>query len=320
MKKTLILFVLLSVCLSLISAAGQQEAAFPSRPIEFYVASAAGGGSDLIARALANEMKLSKSVVVVNKGGAGGTIGTTEVAKSVPDGHTMLLGMVGPFQTQPHLNKLQYTVDDFRHISVLTYEPLYLIVPTSTGWNTVEDMKQGVLKLGRQLKYGSSGAGSVPHLAQAILYKQMGIAAEHVPFEGANPAVMALLGGHIDCISAHMGEVISHVKSGSVKVIGIYSPERFELAPDVATLKEQGYDIDISAIKFVSVPKDVPDATVAILVDAIKKAKDTPAFKEFVKANYSGPSDMTEAEIMEYLKRGSEQYKVIIKESGLGAL
>jgi tripartite-type tricarboxylate transporter receptor subunit TctC len=320
MKKTLVLFALLSVFVALVSATGQQETVFPSRPIEFYVASAAGGGSDLIARALANEMKLGQSVVVVNKGGAGGTIGTTEVAKSEPDGHTMLLGMVGPFQTQPHLNKLQYTVDDFRHISVLTYEPLYLAVPTATGWTTVEQMKQGVAKLNRQLKYGSSGAGSVPHLAQAILYREMGIAAEHVPFEGANPAVMALLGGHIDCITAHLGEVISHVKAGTLKLIGIYSPERFEMAPEVATLKEQGYDIDISAIKFVSVPKNVPDNVVAILKKAIDDAKNTPAFKEFVKANYSGPSDMTEAEIMAYLKQGSDQYKDIIKDLGLGAL
>jgi len=291
---------------------------FPTRNIEFVVASAAGGGSDLLARALSAEIKLSQPVVVVNRTGAGGTIGTTEAKNAKPDGHTILLGMVGPFETQPHLIDVQYTLDDFRYVSALTYEPLFLAVKADAPWNSIQDLKEAFAEgSGNTLKFGSSSPGSVPHLAQEILYKKMGISAEHVPFDGSNPAVVALLGGHIGAISAHLGEINNYVTSGELKILGMYSSERSDLAPDVPTIKEQGYDIDISAVKFVAVSSAVPDEIVEALRAAIDEAKNTDAFKEFLALNFSASNDMTEEELKAQLTRESEMYKSIVEELGL---
>jgi tripartite-type tricarboxylate transporter receptor subunit TctC len=303
-----------------VNAGEKQKTAvkYPTRNIEFIVASAAGGGSDLLARALAREMKLSQPVVVINRTGAGGTIGTTEVKNAKPDGHTMLLGMVGPFETQPHLLDVQYTLDDFRYIAALTYEPLFLAVKSNAPWNSVQDLKNAFTQgNGKTLKFGSSSLGSVPHLAQEVLYKKMNISADHVPFQGANPAVVALLGGHIQALSAHLGEINNYVTSGELKILGIYSPERSDLAPDVPAIKEQGYDIDISAVKFVAVSAAVPDEIVNILQKAVIDAKNSAAFKEFLKLNYSAPNDISEAELKAQLKRESEMYGAIIEEQNL---
>jgi tripartite-type tricarboxylate transporter receptor subunit TctC len=271
---------------------------YPTRNIEFIVASAAGGGSDLLARALAKEMNLSHPVVVVNRTGAGGTIGTTEAKNAKPDGHTILLGMVGPFETQPHLLDVQYTLDDFRYIAALTYEPIFLAVKADAPWNSVQDLKNAFARGGgKTLKFGSSSPGSVPHLAQEVLYKALNISADHVPFNGANPAVVALLGGHIQALSAHLGEINNHVISGELKILGIYSSERFELAPNVPTIKEQGYDVNISAVKFVAVSSAVPDEIVNIIRKTVIEAKNSPAFLKFLKLNYSTPNDISEAEL-----------------------
>ena len=294
------------------------ELNFPTRNIEFIVGSAPGGGSDLLARALTSAMDLSQPVVVVNRTGAGGTIATAEVMNAEPDGHTMLLGMVGPFETQPHLLDVQYTIEDSRYISALTVEPLFLAVRSDSPWNSLQDMKNEFdASGGNTLKFGSSSQGSMPHLAQEILYQEMGISAEHIPFDGANPAVVALLGGHIDALSAHLGEIHSYVDSGELKILGVYSPERVDLMPDVLTMKEQGYDLDMSGIKFVAVGKDVPDDIVAFLQQKIEEAKASETFQTFLESNYSLPSDATEEEIKEQLQRESDLYQEIIEELGL---
>lgn len=297
---------------------GGKTTDFPTHDIQFLVGSAAGGGSDLLARALASAIDLPQPVVVVNRTGAGGTIATAEVASAEPDGYTMLLGMVGPFETQPHLLDVNYTIDDFQYISMLSVEPLFLAVRTDSPWNSLEDMKEEFAAgTGNTLHFGSSSQGSMPHLAQEVLYQKMGISAEHIPFDGANPAVVALLGGHIDALSAHLGEIHSYVDSGELKILGVYSPERSELMPDVPTMKEQGYDMDVSGIKFVAIGKDVPENVVAVLKDAIEKAKASDEFQKFLESNYSLASKATNEEIRDQLERESEMYKTIIEDLGL---
>ncbi|WP_101911302.1 tripartite tricarboxylate transporter substrate binding protein [Marasmitruncus massiliensis] len=297
---------------------GATDVNFPTRNVEIIVASAAGGGSDLLARALATELKFSQPVVVVNRTGAGGAIGTMDALTAKPDGHTILLGMVGPFETQPHLLDVQYNLDDFRYISALTYEPLFLVVKADAPWSSVQELKDAFASgSGNTLKFGSSSQGSVPHLAQEVLYKQLNISADHVPFDGANSAVVALLGGHIDALTAHLGEINNYVSSKELKILGVYSPERSELAPDIPTIKEQGYDIDISATKFIAVNSQVPDEIVEVIRSAVEEAKNSDSFKEFLKVNYSTPNDISEEDLKAQLKRESEMYRVVIEQLGL---
>lgn len=145
----------------------------------------------------------------------------------------------------------------------------------------------------------------------------MSISAKHIPFDGANPAVVALLGGHIDALSAHLGEIHSYVDSGELKILGVYSPERVELMPNVPTMKEQGYDMNMSGIKFVAISKNVPENIVEFLHKAIENAKHSETFQTFLKANYSLVNNSSEQEIKEQLERESSMYQGIIKEIGL---
>ena len=320
-SRIIVSFVLGFVLVCGVFAAAQKQegaAGYPSRNIEFIVGSTAGSGSDLMARALAMEMKLSQPIIVVNRAGAGGTVATTEVKNARADGHTILYGAVGPFVTQPHLLDIQYSLDDFRYIAPLAYEPLFLAVKADSPWKTPRDLNNAFAKGGGQtLKFGSSSPGSVPHLAQEVLFKQMNISADHVPFPGDNEAIIALLGGHIQALTAHVGGLIKHVEAGELRLLGIYSPNRFELTPNVPTLKEQGYDINLSAYRFIAVSKALPNDIVGIIEKAANEAKNTPSFIEFLKRIYALPYNISEAELTAQIKRDNQMYGVVIKELGL---
>lgn len=301
--------------------AGKPEAAksdYPNKPIQFIVPSSAGGGSDLTARALAAAVKpfLDEPLVVVNKGEAGGTIATADVARAKPDGYTILLGAIGPFTTQPHLNKVNYTTDDFRGIMGLTFEPLFIAVHADSPWKTLDDLLKEK-DSGKTIKYGSSGAGSVPDLAQAAFFKKAGIKASSVPFKGANPAVTALIGGNVDTVTAHPGELLPHVEAGKLRLLGVYSPERFKLLPDVPTLKEKGQDIDISGWKFIVVPKDTPDEVADILTKAFTEAVNSQEYQEFLKNNTSTPLPISGNDVISRLKKEYELFGGIIKDTGM---
>ncbi len=319
-----ILLIGLAVLMMIFSACGADTPAnpstdtpvdFPTDTIEMIVCSTAGGGSDLLARALAESVQMPKPMVIVNRAGAGGTLGTTEVAKSKADGYTLLLGMVGPFETQPHLLDVQYSIDDFRYITGLTNEEFYLAVKSDSGIKSIEDLVAAYKD--KELSFGSSSVGSVPHLAQEYLFKELGLSAKNIPFSGSNEVIVNLIGGHIDAAAAQYGELVNYVESGELTLIGMFSKERSEMAPDVPTITEQGYDVAFSAIKFVAAPKDTPEEVVTYLREQFEQAKQTESFTSFLDNIKTAPCNLSEDEIKAQLTSESEIYGELIDQLGL---
>lgn len=256
---------------------------FPTKPVTIIVPYAAGGSSDLMTRALASVAPkyLGQSVVVVNRPGANGTIGAAEVARARPDGYTVLQIASGAFTTVPLTRPVQYSIDSFRGVIGLSYEPIILTVNAKSPWKTTQDLVDDAKKTGKVIKYGISGAGGITHLAPAALFDAAGVKAEAVPFEGGGPAITALVGGHVDAATSHPTECMPQVEAGNLRALGIFSPERFAGAPDIPTFKEQGFDLpEFSVWKMLLVPAKTPDDAVEKLHTAFKQSLGDSEFIE----------------------------------------
>ncbi|HZK53810.1 MAG TPA: tripartite tricarboxylate transporter substrate binding protein [Desulfosporosinus sp.] len=254
---------------------------YPTKPIKFIVPWAPGGSSDATARTLAGiaEKYLGQPMIIVNRAGANGAVATAEAKSWNADGYQILFNAVGPMTSVPYLQDVPYTIDDFKGVIGLSYEPILLAVNSNSPYKTFDDMK----KAGVAIKYGSSGTGSLTQIAEAALFDKAGIKASSVPFAGAGPAVTALLGGHIDCTTGHPGEFEQHIKSGALRYIGVFSPERYDLTANVPTFKEQGQDLDFSVWKYVLVPKGTDPQIVQILHDAFEKMMKDPQFIKYAE-------------------------------------
>lgn len=300
-------------------SAGQNgDLNYPKKPITFVVPWAAGGGSDIMSRALADIVSkdIGQPIIISNRDGANGTIATAEVAKSKADGYTIVLEASGVLTAQPTLRKVAYSIDDFKAIVGITYEPIILAVKADSPWKTLDDLLKEK-DSGKILKYGHSGSGSFPHLAQAEFFKQAGIEASDVPFKGSNPATTALVGGHVDTIAGHPFDLIPQVEAGTIRMLGIFSPERFEELPDVPTMKEQGFDIDMSVWKMIMVPSDTPDEIVAFLEQKFTDAIRSEQFQSFLKSNNLAMQLLTGEEVMAKIKSEFETNKEIIERLGI---
>jgi tripartite-type tricarboxylate transporter receptor subunit TctC len=299
--------------------AGKGKINYPVKPIELVLPFAAGGSADMMLRALINSLKdiLPKPVIAVYRVGAGGTIGTKEVARGKADGYTILFNANGVFATQPHLRDVGYSADDFRGIIGLSYEPILLATHTGTQWKSLDQVMEAK-QTGKAFIYGHAGAGSLPHLAQAAFFMKAGMKAESVPFQGGGPAVTAILGGHIDFIAALPAELLPHVEAGKLRFLAVYSPKRLEMLPEVPTLKEKGIDLDMSVWKFVLAPKGTPDEVVEILRVSFKKAFDSASFQGMMKSTGLIPQFLTGDEVIAKLKAESNTYVDVIKYLGIG--
>ena len=266
-KKTFIIAVALAlVTVFSVSAAGGGQAAgggadFPSRPMTIYLPWAAGGSSDMKVRTIAElgPKYFGQPMVVVNRDGAGGTIGAAEFTRRDPDGYNICMLTSGIFATQPFMREVHYEMDDFEFIIGLSYETIIIIVHKDAPWNTLQELIADGRR-GRRFLYGGAGIGSMGHLSLAAFFKLANLDAEAVAFAGGGPTVTSLMGRHIDVAAVHPAEFFPFLQSGEVKMLGIFSPER-DTAPDfrnVPTMKEQGYDLNFAVSKYFVVPRGTP--------------------------------------------------------------
>jgi tripartite-type tricarboxylate transporter receptor subunit TctC len=226
------------------AAAAQAAADYPSRPIRLVVPSAPGGGTDIIARLIGQGLTdaWGQTVVVDNRGGGGGTVGVTIVAKAPPDGYTMLLGSVGHLTFAPVVRPgLSYDAKkDLAPITLAANQPFLLAAKPALPVKSVGDLLALAKKQPGALKYGSGGVGSASHLGIALLELQTGISMLHVSYKGSNPALTAVVGGEIDLVIAGLATVLPHVKAGRVKSLAVTGSKRAQVAPDVPTVAESG--------------------------------------------------------------------------------
>lgn len=263
-------------------AMAQSAADYPNHPIEMVVPFGAGGGTDALARVFSEAAKkhFPQPITVMNKPGASGAIGLQEVALSRPDGYKMAL-MTVEMAILPHMGIAKFLPEDFTPIVRLNADPLVFTVSAESPWKSVQDFVAAAKKSSEPMKFGNAGSGGVSHLAALALQQKIGSSFTHVPFQGNGPAVVALLGSHIDAVIASPSEVSSYVASGKLRTLAVLADQRiaggFEQVP---TLKEQNVDLSMGTWRGIGVPKGTPPEIVAKLSAAAIKTANEPSVKE----------------------------------------
>ncbi|KAF7597819.1 MAG: ABC transporter substrate-binding protein [Candidatus Dactylopiibacterium carminicum] len=258
-----------------------QAADYPTKQIELIVPYAAGGGTDLVARAYADAAKkyLPQAIGVVNKTGGAGAVRLTEIMASRPDGYKIGMGTV-EIAMLPHMGVARFTVDDYIPIARLNAEPTAITVNAEAPWKTIDEFLAYAKANPGKVRIGNSGTGAIWHIAAEAIEEKTGLTFNHIPYDGANPAVTALLGKHIEAVSVSPAEVIAHVAAGKLRILAVGADERAKAFPDVPTLKEKGVDVSIYTWRGIVVPKKTPQAVVNVLREASKKTAEDPAFRE----------------------------------------
>ena len=243
-------FSMLTLCVSLIvgpglgAVANAQEQAYPSRPIRIVVPFPPGGSTDALARILGVELaqRLGKPIVVDNRGGAGGNIGTAAVATAAPDGHTLLL-VSGNYVVNPSVySSVPYDpIKTFAPITYIASVPSLLLVNASMPARNLQELIALVKQAPGKMNFASTGIGSFQHLTAELLVREGGLQMTHVPFNGAPPAVTALLGGQVHMLVVTPPSVLGHMKAGTLRALAVTSAKRNAIAPDVPTFAESGF-------------------------------------------------------------------------------
>ncbi len=259
----------------------QAQSTFPSKPIELLVPYQPGGGTDGLARAFADASRkhIDQSIVIVNRPGAGGAIGWQEVINARPDGYKLAVLTV-ELLTLPHLGLAKFKYDDFQPIAQLNADPAAVTVKADAPWNTIEEFLADAKKKPEQMRIGNSGNGSIWHLAAAALEDKTGTRFNHIPFQGAAPAVLALLGGHIEAVTVSPAEVTTHVQSGKLKTLMVMADKRVKGFEKVPTAKEKGIDLAIGTWRGLGAPKNTPPEVMARLREITAKTAAEPLMHE----------------------------------------
>lgn len=311
---------------SLVSASLAQTSpapAWPTHPVRLVVAFPPGGAADLLARLIGQSLTetLGQPIVIENKGGSNGNIGGEAVARSAPDGYTLLMASGSLVAINPHIYASMPLdpAKDIVPVAAVARVPFYLVVRAE---NPAQDYKAFIADLksnpGKR-NFGSPGIGSSPHLAAELLKKMTGTDAVHVPYRGAAPALNDLLAGQLDFVF-DPGIAIEHVKAGKLRAIAIGSPQRAPQLPDVPTLEELGLTgFDADAIFGVYAPAATPREIVTRLNTEINRALATVALKERIMAIGNLPAPMSPEEFRERAGEDSKRFGAIIRERGITA-
>ena len=285
-----------------------QGAAYPTRPITMIVPFPPGGVADIVARPVAEAMSrdLGQPVVIENRAGAGGGIGMGVAAKAKADGYTVLLAL-SSLTVIPEADALlgrspMYAINDLRPIARFTADPTVLAVRAEAPWRTVQEFVEDARKRPGALTYGSSGNYGTMHVPMEILAQAAGIQMTHVPFTGAAPAVVALLGGQIDAVSSGPATVLQHIRAGKLRALAHWGTGRLDALPGVPALRDQGFAAEYAQWSGLFVPAATPEPMAQRLRTAARMAaqdarardviqnagspllyQDTPDFEKYVQ-------------------------------------
>jgi tripartite-type tricarboxylate transporter receptor subunit TctC len=294
---------------------------FPSRTIHIVVAYAPGGTGDIVARLIAVPLAeaLGQTIVIENRAGATGAIGTQSVVSAPPDGHTLLMGQTGEIAINQHWSKnLGYDPEkDLAPVALATIVPLALVVPGKASYSSVAEMLKVASQRG--LVFASSGAATPGHFAGEVLKLKTKSNLTHVPYNGAGPALNDLLGAHVDMFFSGFPAAVPHVSSGTLKLIAVSSAKRSGVAPDVPTVAEASgiKDFDITLWQGFFAPRDTSKEIVARLNTEINKILVQPDVKAKLLDAGADVSPISVDAFAAFTKAESAKFLAIVKESGI---
>ena len=292
---------------------------FPSRPIEIVVPSSAGGGTDVMARIFAETAKkyVSQPMVVSDKPGASGGIGMTEVQRATPDGYKIGV-LISELAIIPHLGMTKATVSDFIPIARLNADPGVVAVRADAPWQSVEELLAQARKEPRSITMGNAGTGSIWHLAAAAVEEKNDVRFNHVPFQGAAPSVLALVGGHVNAITVSPAEIGSFVAAGKIRVLVALSERRLPAPFDkVMTFKEKGVDLVVGTWRGLGAPLGTPPEVVSYLREATRKTAEEPAFRDALSKANLQPAYLDAESFQTFMNSQSSYFKSLLNRLNL---
>lgn len=294
---------------------------YPERTIRMIVPYPAGGSTDILARAILQPLTeiLGKTVIIDNKSGAGGIIGTTEAARAAPDGYTIVFGNLGPNAVNASLyKKLAYDpVRDFVPISKVVDVPFLLVTAPSTGIQSVADLIARGKKDPTALTYASVGLGSASHVTAELFRRQAEIEMRHIPYRGGAPATNDTLAGQVSAYFITPLEGMGQVQSGTLKSLGISTATRSPLFPDMPTIKETLPGFEVVVWFGVLAPAGTPPEIVAKLNDAIVRSLATPGVKETLAKLGVEPKSSTPEEFGATIRTDIDKWAKVVKDANI---
>ena len=295
---------------------------YPSKPITMVVPFGPGGGNDLLGRLMATHMSksLGQPVIVENKAGAGGVVGTRYVAQSAPDGYKILLAFTGTMAVNPVLYRSAgfNTEKDFAPIGRIGTLPMVLVVNSSSKWKSLQDLISAAKAKPGKYSFGSGGAGTLLHLAPEMIANRVGIDLLHIPYKSTAQAAADLLGGQIDMMFSSPVAVAGAIKSDRLRAIAVTGPTRTETLPDVPTIAESGLPgFSILSSYGLLAPAGTPKPIIAKLNQALNDALASDEVKTRLKAEATVPEPGTPDSYAVDLKSESETWGAMVKKLGL---
>jgi tripartite-type tricarboxylate transporter receptor subunit TctC len=319
-KRGLALIGLLVACCVLAGAAVAQGN-YPTKPIRIIAPVQPGGGVDLVARTVADRLQqvLGQPVVVENQSGGGGIVGSQATARAAPDGYTLMVGYVGTHGTNPAVRKLPYdAVKDFTPIAMVGGTPNVLVVPPSLPVKTLPEFIAYAKANKGKLSYGSSGPGTLTHLAMEQLKVAGDLDIQHVAYRGIGPAITDILGGQTQALFPGLAAALPHIKAGKMRPLAVTGTRRHLLLPDVPTFEELGYK-GFDGVQWYGIvgPANIPPAIVATLNKAINDALADPGLRERLSGEALEPMPMTPEKFGQYMKDDIAKWTKLAKERNI---
>ena len=305
-----------------VAAFAQAKTTYPTKPIRLIVAFAPGGSTDIIARLVGQKLseRLGQQVIIDNRGGAGGTIGTDMAAKSPADGYTLTMGTTSTHVIAPAIfpNVKYDPVKDFDSITLVASTPYLLVVHPGVKAKTLKEFVELAKSQPGKLNYASAGSGTTTQIAMEMLKLAAGIDLVHVPYNGNGPAGTATMGGQVQALFGSMPAVLPHANSGKLHPIAVGTAGRSSALPNVPTVAESGYPgFEVSLWLGFFAPKGTPAPVLKRLYSELVAIAKSPEMKEPFERNGAAPMTTTPAELSKLMIGELDKYKKVIKAANI---
>ncbi|MDQ5847693.1 MAG: tripartite tricarboxylate transporter substrate binding protein [Pseudomonadota bacterium] len=310
------------VALTLLCAGAALAQPYPSKPIRLLVPFPPGGSTDIVARIVAQRLstQLGQQIVVENRGGAGGTLGTAVVAKAPADGYHLVVGSTSTHVVAPSVyQKLEYDpVKDFAPISLMAVSPYLLVVHPAVPAKTLKELVDLMQSQPGKLNYASAGVGSTTHLAMEMLKGASQTYALHIPYNGNGPAGTAVVAGQVEILFGSLPALLPHARSGRVRALAVGTLRRSPSLPEVPTIAESGYPgFDASLWLSIMAPAGTPAAVIERLHKEIVAAVNSPETRDALDKAGAEVLTSTPAELAAMIKDGVVKYAKVVKAAGV---
>ncbi|HXM83217.1 MAG TPA: tripartite tricarboxylate transporter substrate binding protein [Burkholderiales bacterium] len=317
--KTLLIAVMAAIALQ---AGNAQAQTYPAKPIRVMVPFPPGGSTDIVARIVAQKLsaQLGQQMVIENRGGAGGTLGTAVVAKAPADGYTLVVGTTSTHVVAPSVyTKLEYDpVKDFAPVSLIAVTPYLLVVNPSLPAKSLSELVELLRAQPGKLNYASAGVGSTTHLAMEMLKSASNTYALHIPYNGNGPAGTAVISGQVEILFGSMPAVLPHVRSGRVRALAVGTPKRSPSLPEVPTVAESGYPgFDASLWLAIMAPAGTPASIIERLHTETLAAVGSAETKGALDKAGAEAITSTPAELSAMIRDGVAKYSKVVKAAGV---